>query len=794
MKWAHGVSRRDPVARHPLWFRWLGMLAVGMSAALCAAGASAQPAPGPVWSVGHNNYGQLGVGGTSGSLTPVRTSGLSAATALAAGRYHSLALDDQGAVWAWGYNWVGQLGDGTTLDRDEPVLVTGLGRCKGLGAGNYHSLAIADDGTLWAWGRNAYGELGDGSTQDRATPVRVAGLEDVVLVSAGRFHSVALTGDGAVWTWGRNLNGQLGDGTTIDRVTPVRVSGVPAAAWVAAGYSHTVAAAEDGSVWTWGRNNYGQLGDGSTVDRLSPVRVASVEGVDRVAAGYYHTLAVRGDGTVAAWGRNLEGQLGDGYVVNRLRPVAMGTVTDAGAAAAGSNHTLILGRDGRLWACGYNENGQLGDGTTVNRPAPVRVAGVAGQGYLPNVVAVACGGYHSQALINCTATLQVASQPPQGGTLVWGPQKEVYDYGDLVTVEASPEAGWELSGWSELPSGAAAGGGTAPQGLISFNVLCDGRVAADFVQRFCDVQLVASPGGMVTGDVSGVYEVGRVLAFHAQADAGHRFVAWWVDDQLAGEDADLTLTVEADTTVEALFARQCVLTVVDGAGDGVYDEGAEVEIVADCPAEFFAGWTGDVATVADVLSRTTKVTVNDHLTVTASATARLTIAVVTEDNLDWVYQNTPGCMVHGGHGVALEAVVLEAAGNDAISLAVTKAPGSGPGEVTVADDPSGRPLVRLILGSPRSDGTAGSLVLTVTATGNVWGEAVVSVPFAVRRLGDIDGNGGAEPTDMAMLVMCLNGMAPAGVHRRAFDLDANGGAEPGDMAMLVNILNGIPVG
>jgi len=793
MKWAHGIGRGDPVARPRLWFRWLGILVVGTSVALCAAVASAQPSPGPIWSTGQNNYGQLGVGGTSGSFTPVRTWGISAATALAAGRYHSLALDDQGAVWAWGYNWVGQLGDGTTTDRHEPVPVTGLGRCKGLGAGNYHSLAIAEDGTLWAWGRNANGELGDGTTQDRATPVRVVGLEDVVLVSAGRSHSVALTGDGSVWTWGRNNYGQLGDGTTTDRLTPIRVGTIPAAAWVAAGYSHTVVGAEDGTVWTWGRNNYGQLGDGSTVDRLSPVRVASVEGVARVAAGYYHTVAVRSDGTVAAWGRNLEGQLGDGYVVNRLRPVAMATVTDVCAAAAGNNHTLILGRDGRLWACGYNENGQLGDGTTVNRPVPVRVAGVGGQGYLPNAVAVACGGYHSQAVINCTARLEVASRPPQGGTLVWGPQKEVYDYGDLVTVEASPESGWELSGWSELPSGFAAGGGTAPQGLISFNVLCDGRVVADFVQRFCNVQVVSSPGGRVAGDVSGVYEVGRVLAFRAEADPGYRFVGWLINDQMAGADADLTLTVEADTTVEALLARQCVLTVVDGSGSGVYDEGAEVEIVADCPADYFAGWTGDVATVADVSSRSTTVTVNDHLTVTASATARLTIAVVTENDLDWVYQNTPGCMVRGGHGVTLEAVVVEAAGNGAVSLSVSKVPDSGPGEVVVTDDPWGRPLVRRILGSSQSAGAAGSLVLAVTATGDVWGRTTVWAPFMVRCLGDIDGNGDAEPTDMAMLIMCLNGAPPAGVHPRAFDLDANGGAEPGDLAMLVNILNGVEV-
>jgi len=65
--------------------------------------------------------------------------------------------------------------------------------------------------------------------------------------------------------------------------------------------------------------------------------------------------------------------------------------------------------------------------------------------------------------------------------------------------------------------------------------------------------------------------------------------------------------------------------------------------------------------------------------------------------------------------------------------------------------------------------------------------------MTVRKLGDIDGNGGAEPGDMSLLVNRLNGMDTSGLPACAFDLDTNGGAEPGDMSLLVNILNGMPV-
>jgi hypothetical protein len=43
--------------------------------------------------------------------------------AVAAGAWHSLALDENGTVWAWGYNFFGQLGDGINDDSPVPVEV-----------------------------------------------------------------------------------------------------------------------------------------------------------------------------------------------------------------------------------------------------------------------------------------------------------------------------------------------------------------------------------------------------------------------------------------------------------------------------------------------------------------------------------------------------------------------------------------------------------------------------------------------------------------------------------------------
>ena len=110
--------------------------------------------------------------------------------------------------------------------------------------------------------------------------------------------------------------------------------------------------------------------------------------------------------------------------------------------------------------------------------------------------------------------------------------------------------------------------------------------------------------------------------------------------------------------------------------------------------------------------------------------------------------------------------------------------------VTIENDPQGDPLVKYIVGGLRSDGIAetGLLAIEVTATGDLAGQTTELLPFTVRQLGDVDGNNGVEPSDIAALILKLNDEEPP-YHPNAFDLDHNGGPEPTDMAILINVLN-----
>jgi alpha-tubulin suppressor-like RCC1 family protein len=326
---------------------------------------------------GRNEYGQLGVDDKTDSLTPKEVGSLSGIVAVAAGDYHSVALDSGGKVYTWGSNAYGQLGDGTQTDSLKPVPVTDLSGIVAVAAGRSHTVALDSGGKVYTWGDNEFGQLGDGTNEDRLTPKEVDSLSGVVAVAAGYTHTIALTSGGLVYTWGHNHFGQLGNNSTADSNVPVPVTQVTdfsEIVAVAAGRYHSVALKKsDGTVWSWGGNEYGQLGDETKTDRLTPVQVTDLSGVEAVAAGYLYTVALESSGAVYAWGRNYFGQLGDETKIDRLTPVQVHYLSGVEAVAAGYAHTVALKSDGTAYAWGYNVYGQLGDGTKTDRLKPVRV-------------------------------------------------------------------------------------------------------------------------------------------------------------------------------------------------------------------------------------------------------------------------------------------------------------------------------------------------------------------------------------------------------------------------------------
>ncbi len=268
---------------------------------------------------GSNSDGQLGDGTGTDRPAPVAVPGLSGATQIAAGREHTCAIVAGGQVRCWGQNTDGQLGNNTSgPDQLLPVSVTGLSGASQLAAGDFHTCAIISGGQIRCWGSDSSGQLGNGDPANSSVvPVAVSGLSGATGIAAGADHTCAVVSGGQGRCWGRNSSGQLGNGSTSPgaTTTPVAVTGLSGATQVSAGPKHTCVLVTGGQGRCWGSNTSGELGTGNYVSSTTPVGVSGLSGAVALSSASSagspesHTCALLAVGQVRCWGNNEDGQV-----------------------------------------------------------------------------------------------------------------------------------------------------------------------------------------------------------------------------------------------------------------------------------------------------------------------------------------------------------------------------------------------------------------------------------------------------------------------------------------------------
>jgi|GEM_PF-6563093 len=325
---------------------------------------------GKVFCWGRNDHGQLGTNAGGYSVRPVEITGASGATAIAVGLIHACALLTDGSVKCWGNNGYGQLGDDSPVSWSHvPVPVSNLSNVKTIAAGRYHTCAILNDGHIMCWGRNINGELGNGLTGSRSMPVQVTGISDAKAIAAGDNHSCAIDGT-EVKCWGRNTEGQFGNHSDINSRTPVSTYFQLNASGIAAGNFHTCAlnTNTNGIVFCAGNNTSGQLGNGSTRSHWIPVDVHGLTNVQIIATGGWlnlpsHTCATTANAETRCWGSNADGQVDPSNSSSSILTPALvlsGEVVDLGL---GSYHSCAVLSDGNIRCWGSNNYEPLGNGS-----------------------------------------------------------------------------------------------------------------------------------------------------------------------------------------------------------------------------------------------------------------------------------------------------------------------------------------------------------------------------------------------------------------------------------------------
>jgi alpha-tubulin suppressor-like RCC1 family protein len=360
--------------------------------------------------VGLNNYGQLGNGTMTDSLTPLKyqlPGGEKPARVYSS--FLSLGWDmfvvtATGKLYGAGNNSNLQLGNSgviaTNVSTPVQFLIPNGELARSVGVAGYANFVTTTSNNVYAVGECLNGLLGYNYTISGCTPpgapVRVAlpaplGSDLNTLPTdnlAVDNHSAFLRMQGGrVYGWGQGGYGSLANGTFNDSSFPVQVgtygnAGQPKAIQVTTDGVSVWILDDSGNVFGAGYNGFGDLGMGSTATAYynTLVQFALPDPnikITKIAADQYSLLALTNTGDVYGAGSNTNGQLGIGGAASQASPTPTKYILPAGVKAvdlyntsvgnsSGStyNNTYVIGDDGNVYGTGSNTYGQMGNGTS----------------------------------------------------------------------------------------------------------------------------------------------------------------------------------------------------------------------------------------------------------------------------------------------------------------------------------------------------------------------------------------------------------------------------------------------
>ena len=214
-----------------------------------------------------NGNGQLGLGDTY-NRDEFEVSDLDKGTTIikiACGGYHSIIMDEYYNVYTVGNNDYGQLGLGDNSDRNIFEKNTSNVKYKDISCGLFHTSTITITGDVHSTGCNKYGQLGINLGRFEHRNIFVDIGQQAKQIESGDYHTMIIGIDDNIKAVGWNAGGQLGLGDTYDRIA-FTDTGVKSK-YVVCGGSGTFTVDSNDSIHCAGSNEDGFLGLGDDYSR-----------------------------------------------------------------------------------------------------------------------------------------------------------------------------------------------------------------------------------------------------------------------------------------------------------------------------------------------------------------------------------------------------------------------------------------------------------------------------------------------------------------------------------------------
>lgn len=345
---------------------------------------------------GQNTKGQLGTGANNmKNVNPDFTKMLLPSSVtlrivqIGSSYYSTYFLTNTGKVYSVGNNNYGQLGDGSTSTRSTPYMINFssdviVRLAENSGAYNNHMQFITDSGRVYGCGNNSWNQLSYGSTSNQYYP-RLARFSNgnevsgVIQVSCSWGTSLYLTYDGKAYGSGYGGMYMLGRYYTYSQnyCSAIKDSSgnqLSDIVQVTAAHQGSFFVNNSGNVYTCGYNYYYGLSAQNgwsyitdpTLVRFSNGSVLS-DVIQVKANSYYSSVFLTNSGRIYAQGYHFNSKFGRTYSNYYLQEIFSGNQLEKIVSIELDYYTLkMLTIDGKVYGTGYNSYGVLGNRISVN--------------------------------------------------------------------------------------------------------------------------------------------------------------------------------------------------------------------------------------------------------------------------------------------------------------------------------------------------------------------------------------------------------------------------------------------